>query len=111
LVTDSHSILARWRNYFSQQFIVQGVSNVMQTEIHTTEPLMPELSAFEVEMGIEKLKGHKSTGNDQIPAKLIKVGVEQFTLRSINLLFLFGIRRNCLRSGRSRSFYLSICYM
>ena len=29
-------------------------------------------------------------------------------MRSINLLFLFGIRRNCLRSGRSQSLYLSI---
>ena len=29
-------------------------------------------------------------------------------MRSINLLRLFGIRRNCLRSGRSRSLYLSI---
>jgi hypothetical protein len=29
-------------------------------------------------------------------------------MRSLNLLFLFGIRRNCLRSGRSCSFYLSI---
>jgi len=27
---------------------------------------------------------------------------------SINLLFLFGIKRNCLRSGRSQIFYLSI---
>jgi len=25
--------------------------------------------------------------------------IEQFALRSINLLILFGIRRNCLRSG------------
>jgi len=74
LVTDSHSILARWMNYFSQQFAVQGVSNFRQTEIHTAEPLLPELSAFEVEMAIEKLKGHKSPGTDQIPAKMIKVG-------------------------------------
>jgi len=29
-------------------------------------------------------------------------------MRSINLLFLFGIRRNYLRSGRSRSLYPSI---
>jgi hypothetical protein len=29
-------------------------------------------------------------------------------MRYINLLFLFGIRRNCLRSGRSRSLYPSI---
>ena len=74
MVTDSHSILASWRKYFSQQFIVQGISNVRQTEIHTTEPLVPELSVFEVEMAIGKLKGCKSPGSDQIPAKLIKVG-------------------------------------
>jgi len=35
-------------------------------------------------------------------------GVEQFTMRSTNLLFVFGIRRNCLRSGRSWLLYLSI---
>ena len=34
--------------------------------------------------------------------------VGQFTLQSINLLFLFGIRSNCLKNGRSRSSYLSI---
>jgi hypothetical protein len=28
LVADSHSIVARWRNYFSQLLIVHGVSNV-----------------------------------------------------------------------------------
>jgi hypothetical protein len=31
----------------------------------------------------------------------LKQGVRQFALRSINLLILFGIRKNCLRSGRS----------
>jgi hypothetical protein len=35
---------------------------------------VPELSAFEFEMAIEKLKGHKSPGIDQIPAELIKAG-------------------------------------
>jgi len=35
-------------------------------------------------------------------------GVRQFAIRSINLLFLFGIRRNCLRNGQNRSLYLSI---
>ena len=59
-------------------------------------------------MATEKIKGHKSSGNDQIPAELIKVGFEKFTLRSINLLILFGIRRNCLSSGRSRSMNQSI---
>jgi hypothetical protein len=35
---------------------------------------MPEPSAFEDEMAIEKLKGHKSPGIEQIPAELIKAG-------------------------------------
>jgi hypothetical protein len=34
--------------------------------------------------------------------------VEQFALRSINLLILLGKRISCLRSGRSRSLYLFI---
>ena len=51
---------------------------------------------------IQNLKSHKLPGIDQIPAELVKA------VRFINLLFLFGIRRNCLRSGRSRSLYLSI---
>jgi len=32
------------------------IKAVRQTEIYTTEPLVPEHSAFEVEMAIEKLK-------------------------------------------------------
>ena len=51
---------------------VHGVNNVRQTELHTAEPLVPEPSAFEVELATEKLKSHKSPGIDQIPAKLIK---------------------------------------
>jgi hypothetical protein len=42
-------------NHFSQLFNVHGVSDVKQTELHTAEPLMPELSVF-----------------NQIPAELIK---------------------------------------
>jgi hypothetical protein len=34
--------------------------------------LVPEPSALEVELAIEKLKRHKSPGTDQIPAELIK---------------------------------------
>ena len=44
LVTDSHSILDRWRNHFSQLLNVQEVNDVVQTEIHTAEPLVPEAS-------------------------------------------------------------------
>ena len=36
--------------------------------------MVPEPSAFEVELTIEKLKRHKSRGIDQIPAEYIKAG-------------------------------------
>ena len=58
--------MARWRNNFSQLLIVHGVNNVRQTEIHTTEPLVPEPSAFGVELAIKKVNSHKSPGIDQI---------------------------------------------
>jgi hypothetical protein len=42
LIADSHSILARWRNYFSQLLSIHEVSDVRQTELHTAEPLVPK---------------------------------------------------------------------
>jgi len=74
LVADSHSIVAWWRNYLSQLFNVHGVKDIGQAEIHTAEPLVPEPSASEVELAIDKLKSHKLPGIDQIPAELIKAG-------------------------------------
>ena len=82
---------------------MHGVKDVGQVEIPTTDPLVPEPSAFEVELAIDKLKGHKSPGIDEIPVELIEAGVEKFAWRFINLLILSGRRRNCLESGRSRS--------
>jgi hypothetical protein len=79
LVTDSHSILFRWRNHFSELLNVYGVIDFRQTEIHTTEPLVPELSSCEFEMAIENLKRDESPGFDQIPAELLKPEVEQFS--------------------------------
>ena len=101
LLADYHSILARWRNHFSQLLNVHGVNDVRQTEIHTAEPLVLEPSAFEVEVAIEKLKSHTSTGINQIPTELIKAGDRKFAMRSINILFLFETSRNSLRSARS----------
>ena len=74
LVADSHRIMARWRNYFSQLLNVHEVNDIRQAEIHTAEPLVPKPSAFEVELAFEKLKHHKSTGIDQITTELIKAG-------------------------------------
>jgi hypothetical protein len=52
---------------------VRGVNDVQQREIHTAEPLVPQTSAFEVELALEKLRSHKLPDIVQIPAKLIKV--------------------------------------
>ena len=96
MVTDSRRILTIWRSYFSQLLNVHRVNDVRQTEIHT---LVPE--PFGDEMAIETLKRHKSPGNGQIPAELIEAGGKTICSKFINLLNLFGITRNCLRSGRS----------
>jgi hypothetical protein len=73
LVTDCHSILARWKNNFSPLLNVHGVNDVRQTEIHTAERLVPEPSAFEFDLAIEKLKV-TSPVIDRIPAELFKAG-------------------------------------
>ena len=55
----SRTLVASWRNNFSQLLHVHGVRDVRQTEIHTAEPLVPKPSAFEVDLAIENLKTHK----------------------------------------------------
>jgi len=35
LVADCHSIVARWRDYFSQLLNVHGVNDIRQTEMNT----------------------------------------------------------------------------
>jgi hypothetical protein len=42
LLADSHNILNRWKNYFSQLLNVHRVSDVRQIVIYTAEPLVPE---------------------------------------------------------------------
>ena len=86
---------------------VREINEVRKIEINTAVSLVTEPSAFEFEFAIEMLERHKSPDDVQIPAELFKQEVEKFALRSINLLILFRIRSNCLRSGRSRSLYLS----
>jgi hypothetical protein len=82
LIADSHNILNGWKNYFSQLLNVRRVSDSRQIEIHTAEPLVPDLSSFEVEIAIAELKKYNSPGSDQIPAVLVQTGGE--TLRSEN---------------------------
>jgi len=44
------------RNNFSQLFNVHGVKDVGQIEIHTAETLVPDPSASEAQLAIDKLK-------------------------------------------------------
>jgi hypothetical protein len=76
VLADSHTILNRWKNYFSQLLNIHLVSYVIQIEIHTAEPLVPDLSLFEVEIAIAKLKRYKSPGSDEILSELIQTGGE-----------------------------------
>jgi hypothetical protein len=48
LLGDSHNIVNRWKNYFSQLLNVHRARDVMQIEIQTAEPLVPDPSLFEV---------------------------------------------------------------
>jgi hypothetical protein len=42
--------------------------------VRQKQPLVPQPSAFEVELVIEKIKSHGSPGIDQNPAEVIKAG-------------------------------------
>jgi hypothetical protein len=53
---------------------IHGAKDVKQTELHTAELLVPEPSAFEIELAIQKLTSHTSPDIDQIRAELIKAG-------------------------------------
>jgi len=61
-----------------------------QTAIHTAQSLVPETSAFEVEMTIKNLKRHKSLDIVKVQQNLLKQQVWELILRSVNLLILFG---------------------
>jgi hypothetical protein len=72
LLADSHNVLNRWENYFSQLLNVLNVSEVRQIEVHTAEPLVSGHSLLEVKIAIAKLKKYKSPGSDEIPEELIQ---------------------------------------
>jgi hypothetical protein len=74
LLADSHNILNRWKNNFSQLLNVHNVSDIRQIEVHMVETLVPGPSCLEVEIAIAKLKKYKLPDSDQIPAELILRG-------------------------------------
>ena len=80
---------------------VHEVKDIRQAEIHTVEPLVPEPSAFEVELAIEKLKNYRSPGTDQIPAKLIKAGGKTICCEIHKLIISVWNKEELPDNGRS----------
>jgi hypothetical protein len=75
-LADSHNILNKQKNYYSQLLNIHRVSDVRQIGIYTAEPLVLDPSPSEFEIAIAKLKRYKSPDSDQILAELIQAGSE-----------------------------------
>jgi hypothetical protein len=84
LLADSHYILNRWKNYISPLLKVYRVSDVRQIEIHTAEPLVPDVSPFEFEIAIAKLKRYKLQAVIKFRQKWFKQEVKYYALRCIS---------------------------
>jgi hypothetical protein len=98
-LADSHNILNRLKNYFSQLLTVHEASDVKQIEIHTAEPLVPEPRPFEAEIAVVNLK--------RIYCKIV-IKFQQLTQAAHEtvwseihkLITYIWKRKNCLISGR-----------
>jgi hypothetical protein len=72
LLANTHNILNRRKNYFSQLLNVHNISDVRQIEVHTAEPLVPGPSCLEAEIATAKMRKYKSPSSDEIPVELIQ---------------------------------------
>jgi hypothetical protein len=52
LFADTHNILYKWKNYFSQLLNAHNVSDIRQMDVHTAESLVPGPSRLEAEIAI-----------------------------------------------------------
>jgi hypothetical protein len=81
-----------------------NVIDVRLIGIHAVEPLVPD-HPFEAEFATAKFKRYKSPSTDQILTKVVQAGGKILQLKSISSVILFGIRKNCLISGRRLLLY------
>jgi hypothetical protein len=84
---------------------VHNVNYVRQIEIHTAEPLVPGPSHLDREIAFAKLKEYKCPSSGQILAEMIQARGETLMSAIHKLVHPFGIRRNCLISGRCLLLY------
>ena len=98
---------AQVEELFPKLFNVHVIQDVGQLEIHTAEPQVPEPSASDFELAIDKLKSHKSPGIDQIPADVIKAGGRTIFLE-IHKLITFIRKKDKLPEEWKESIILHI---
>jgi hypothetical protein len=98
LLENPHIILNRWKNYFCQLSKVQGAAGLRQTEIHRSEPFVPEVSICEL-LESRKCIGLQGWIRFQQDGK-------HCILRCISLLSWSGTKKNYLTSGKSQLLYL-----
>jgi hypothetical protein len=67
--------------------------------------MVPDRSTFDVEMAIEKLTRYISPSTHHNPAELIQAGSIEYVLKYEKFIIQFGIRTNCLGSGRRQIFF------
>jgi hypothetical protein len=70
----------------------------MQTELHTAEPLVPKTNSLNVKIAIEKMKGNKSVGNDQIPSELIQTDGSEIHIL-LNSVWSKELPQQCKKSS------------
>jgi hypothetical protein len=56
---------------------------------------------YKIEAAVAKLRGFKSRGSRKSPAELIEQKLQQYVPRSLHIFLVFGMRRNCVSSGKS----------
>jgi len=67
-----------------------------QAEIHLGDLLVPEPIVFDVEVAVEKLQRHKSTGTSHFPLELCKHVLKHCCMKSTNLFISLVIKKNKL---------------
>jgi hypothetical protein len=95
----------RWKNYFSQLLNVHRVSDVRQIEIHTAEQLVPDLALLRLKLLLQNWKFINCRVVTKFRQNWFKQEVKHCSLRSINPLIIFGIRKNILISGMTLLLY------
>jgi hypothetical protein len=88
---------------------MHSFSENRQIEIHIIAPLVPELSALEVEIRIRKLRKYKSPGSNQMLAEMIQAGSERL-LSDIPLLSIVHYCTNLQKGEKMTAVIIVGCH-